>query len=111
MNRDMSPRLRKSLLGFASGVMVAAGVWSLIIPAMEMGAGKGAWSVAMQYTVVLLVPFVYYCLMARPAWYHSWFNYRALVTAVAALLMGLTTMVDWDRYYMLWKEKRNAKRS
>ncbi|MBO6004072.1 MAG: ZIP family metal transporter [Verrucomicrobia bacterium] len=45
MNRDMSPRLRKSLLGFASGVMVAAGVWSLIIPAMEMGAGKGAWSV------------------------------------------------------------------
>ena len=72
---------------------------------------KGAWSVAMQYTVVLLVPFVYYCLMARPAWYHSWFNYRALVTAVAALLMGLTTMVDWDRYYMLWKEKRNAKRS
>lgn len=72
---------------------------------------KGAWSVAMQYAVVLLVPFVYYCLMARPAWYHSWFNYRALVTAVAALLMGLTTMVDWDRYYMLWKEKRNAKRS
>ena len=72
---------------------------------------KGAWPVAMQYVVVLLVPFVYYCLMARPAWYHSWFNYRALVTAVAALFMGLTTMVDWDRYYMLWKEKRNAKRS
>lgn len=72
---------------------------------------KGAWPVAVQYAVVLLVPFVYYCLMARPAWYHSWFNYRALVTAVAALLMGLATMVDWDKYYMLWKGKRNAKRS
>ncbi|MBP3726220.1 MAG: ZIP family metal transporter [Bacteroidaceae bacterium] len=41
----MSPRVQKSLLGFASGVMVAASVWSLLIPAMEMTADKGAWSV------------------------------------------------------------------
>ena len=45
MNGDMSVRLQKSLLGFASGVMVAASVWSLLIPAMEMEADKGAWSV------------------------------------------------------------------
>ena len=44
MKRDMSVRLQKSLLGFASGVMVAASVWSLLIPAMEMVAGRGAWS-------------------------------------------------------------------
>ncbi len=37
MKDEMSPRLQKSLLGFASGVMVAASVWSLLIPAMEMG--------------------------------------------------------------------------
>ena len=36
MRDEMSPRLQKSLLGFASGVMVAASVWSLLIPAMEM---------------------------------------------------------------------------
>ena len=36
MKKDMSPRLQKSLLGFASGVMVAASVWSLLIPSMEM---------------------------------------------------------------------------
>jgi ZIP family zinc transporter len=42
---EMSDRLQKSLLGFASGVMVAASVWSLLIPAMDMGADKGAWSV------------------------------------------------------------------
>ena len=36
MKKDLSPRLQKSLLGFASGVMVAASVWSLLIPAMEM---------------------------------------------------------------------------
>ncbi|MBR2101551.1 MAG: ZIP family metal transporter [Prevotella sp.] len=44
MKDGMSPRLQKSLLGFASGVMVAASVWSLLIPAMEMESGKGAWT-------------------------------------------------------------------
>ena len=46
MRDDMSPRLQKALLGFASGVMVAASVWSLLIPSMEMEADKGIWSVA-----------------------------------------------------------------
>ena len=45
MKNEMSTRLQKSLLGFASGVMVAASVWSLLIPAMEMKANSGAWSV------------------------------------------------------------------
>ena len=36
MKRDMPERLQKALLGFASGVMVAASVWSLLIPAIEM---------------------------------------------------------------------------
>lgn len=43
MKKDMSPRLQKSLLGFASGVMVAASVWSLLIPSIEMETGRGAW--------------------------------------------------------------------
>ena len=45
MKDEMTPRLQKSLLGFASGVMVAASVWSLLIPSMDMVAAKGAWSV------------------------------------------------------------------
>ena len=45
MKDDMSPRVQKTLLGFASGVMVAASVWSLLIPAMEMEADSGKWSV------------------------------------------------------------------
>ena len=45
MKDEMPLRLQKSLLGFASGVMVAASVWSLLIPAMEMEETKGAWSV------------------------------------------------------------------
>lgn len=45
MKDKMSSRLQKALLGFASGVMVAASVWSLLIPAMEMEAESGTWSV------------------------------------------------------------------
>lgn len=45
MKGEMSLRLQKTLLGFASGVMIAASVWSLLIPAMEMEANKGALSV------------------------------------------------------------------
>jgi ZIP family zinc transporter len=45
MRDEMSVRLQKTLLGFASGVMVAASVWSLLIPSMEMAEGNGLWAV------------------------------------------------------------------
>ena len=38
MKNKMDARLEKVLLGFASGVMVAASVWSLLIPAIDMAA-------------------------------------------------------------------------
>lgn len=41
MKKEMPALLQKALLGFASGVMVAASVWSLLIPSMEMSAGEG----------------------------------------------------------------------
>lgn len=37
----MSENLQKWLLGFAGGVMVAASVWSLLIPAMELSSDMG----------------------------------------------------------------------
>ena len=45
MKAKMNPGLERILLGFASGVMIAASVWSLLIPAMEMSSeqGKTAW--------------------------------------------------------------------
>lgn len=45
MKREMPALLQKALLGFASGVMVAASVWSLLIPSMEMTASEGWISV------------------------------------------------------------------
>lgn len=41
MKRQMNDRLQKLLLGFASGVMIAASVWSLLIPAIEMAEEQG----------------------------------------------------------------------
>ena len=39
--RDLEPNVQKALTGFAAGVMVAASVWSLIIPAMEQCGDMG----------------------------------------------------------------------
>ena len=41
IKNELKAAVQKSLLGFASGVMVAASVWSLIIPAMDMSEGMG----------------------------------------------------------------------
>jgi len=45
IKHDMPTLLQKTLLGFASGVMVAASVWSLLIPSIEMSASEGALAV------------------------------------------------------------------
>lgn len=41
----LDPKVEKALLGFASGVMIAASVWSLLIPAIDMSEQQGqiAW--------------------------------------------------------------------
>lgn len=44
IKKHFSETLAKALMGFAAGVMVAASVWSLILPAIEQSAAMGAWS-------------------------------------------------------------------
>nr|WP_317283277.1 ZIP family metal transporter [uncultured Sellimonas sp.] len=41
---QIRPLIQKMLLGFASGVMVAASVWSLLIPAMDMSEHMGKFA-------------------------------------------------------------------
>lgn len=41
MKRQLGNSVRRVLTGFAAGVMVAASIWSLIIPAMEQSSDKG----------------------------------------------------------------------
>lgn len=44
MKDKMNRKLQNVLLGFASGVMIAASVWSLLIPAIEMAEERGGIS-------------------------------------------------------------------
>ena len=41
LKNALRPRVQKAFLGFASGVMVAASVWSLLIPSMNMSQDMG----------------------------------------------------------------------
>ena len=44
MKKGLSTQVQRALTGFASGVMVAASIWSLIIPAMEQSEDMGRLS-------------------------------------------------------------------
>ena len=44
MRRSLEERVQRMLTGFAAGVMVAASVWSLLIPAIEQSEGLGKFA-------------------------------------------------------------------
>ena len=44
MKKTLSDLIQRSLAGFAAGVMVAASIWSLLIPAIEQSEGMGKLS-------------------------------------------------------------------
>ncbi len=41
MKKDLNPLVQRALTGFAAGVMVAASIWSLLIPAMDQSEHMG----------------------------------------------------------------------
>ena len=44
LKKTLSDAVQRALTGFAAGVMVAASVWSLLIPAIEQSAALSRWS-------------------------------------------------------------------
>ena len=44
LKKDLKDGIKRALTGFAAGVMVAASIWSLIVPAIEQCADKGRWA-------------------------------------------------------------------
>ncbi|MCI6659379.1 ZIP family metal transporter [Peptoniphilaceae bacterium SGI.137] len=44
MKKDLDRRVQRAFTGFAAGVMVAASIWSLLIPAMEQSEHMGKWA-------------------------------------------------------------------
>ena len=43
LRKTLQDTLQRFLTGFAAGVMVAASVWSLLIPAIEESSAMGKW--------------------------------------------------------------------
>lgn len=54
LKKKMNITVQKTMLGFAAGVMVAASVWSLLIPAMDMSEPMGKLAFAPAATGFLL---------------------------------------------------------
>ena len=44
MRNGLNELVQRALVGFAAGVMVAASIWSLLIPAMEQSEWMGQWA-------------------------------------------------------------------
>ena len=44
LKKDLKLGVQRALTGFAAGVMVAASIWSLSVPAMEQSAAMGRWA-------------------------------------------------------------------
>ena len=44
LQKDLKLSVQRALTGFAAGVMVAASIWSLIIPAIDQSAVMGRWA-------------------------------------------------------------------
>ena len=44
LKKDLKSGIQRALTGFAAGVMVAASIWSLIIPAIDQSASRGRWA-------------------------------------------------------------------
>lgn len=44
LKKDLKESIQRALTGFAAGVMVAASIWSLIVPAIEQSEGMGIFA-------------------------------------------------------------------
>ena len=62
MKNKINDKIEKLLLGFASGIMIAASIWSLLIPAIEMSIeqNKISW---MQATIGFILGILFLMLL------------------------------------------------
>ena len=66
LKKNLNEKIQKIIVGFAAGIMIAASVWSLIIPSVEMAEtqGKVSWIPA---TVGLILGVVFLLLINKLA--------------------------------------------
>lgn len=78
--------------------------WKYIAPLLVLLAllalvrfnAKG-WRKALQMLPIAALPWVWYLFAADHSYWHSWFTFRAQAASVAAMLLAVAAMVDWNR--------------
>lgn len=71
-------------------------VIALVVLAAVWFNAKG-WRRAVQILPIALLPWVWYFFAANHSYWHYWFTFRAQAVSLAAVLLALMCMVDWDR--------------
>ena len=66
LKNAMNERIQKALTGFAAGVMVAASIWSLIIPAIEASGSMGRLAFAPAFAGIWCLQLQ--CITYRKEW-------------------------------------------
>ena len=56
LKKSLGDLVQRSLAGFAAGVMVAASIWSLLIPAIEQSEGMGKLSFLPAFSIKCVTP-------------------------------------------------------
>ena len=69
LKKDVQENMQRVFLGFAAGVMIAASVWSLLIPAIEEAEANGqiGWIPAAGGFILGGVLHLYVCFTHNPA--------------------------------------------
>lgn len=68
----------------------------LVVLALVRLNVKG-WRKALQILPIAALPWVWYLFAANHSYWHNWFTFRAQAATVAAMLLALAQMVDWNR--------------
>lgn len=58
---------------------------------------KQGWRHALPLLVVAFIPWVWYLFAANHSYLHNWFTFRAQAVSVAAILLALMQLVDWNK--------------
>jgi hypothetical protein len=100
-------------LGMLHWSYIAVPVLVLAVLAM-IGYRRGNWYRVVQYAAILAIPLVFYLLLPHHSQHHSWYCYRGLATTLAALVMMVGSLVDWQRILETikrLKKKNDARRA
>lgn len=55
------------------------------------------WRRAVQILPIAFLPWVWYFFVADHSYWHNWFTFRVQAVSVAAVLLAMMQMVDWER--------------